>query len=165
MAMVDNKDMDRSIAKYTLHSIVSRGKHRLWLMIQKWYFRLIMIIIWNRYLLTISKRELNNLKTHSHTYCIKDDWENGFNLRDTLDRRYRMSIFTFNAFRYVRTVMIMARQYNVPTKECNFRAIIQPIICTYPRLHGSNGNKNPIIPKSAWSNWKHYGTITSNTQP
>ena len=37
---------------------------------------------------SVNPRQWLNLKTDSHMYCRKDNWENEFNLKHTLDRTY-----------------------------------------------------------------------------
>ena len=64
--------------------------------LQKWQMfhtsDLMMMIRYSTYILTITIREMGNLKTHSPIYCMKDNWENWRNLRHTLDNVHLTSI-------------------------------------------------------------------------
>ena len=44
------------------------------------------------------QREMGKLKTHRPIYCMKDDWENGLNLKHTLDRIYLTGILIVEYF-------------------------------------------------------------------
>ena len=64
--------------------VVSSPDSKQWLMIH--ISDLIMIIRWSTNIFTIIKKEMGKLKTHSHIYCIKDNWENWLHLKYIFNR-------------------------------------------------------------------------------
>ena len=79
-------------------------------------------IIWRTDILTIIKIEIGKLKNKTKykqtnepkvpIYCIKDNWENEFNLRDILDMIYLTNTFISNVLQQGR-IMMMIRKCNV----------------------------------------------------
>ena len=64
----------KNIERHTAHTIVSWPDPEQWVTIHT--SDLIMIIRQSIYILSIITREMGELKTHSLTYCIMDNWEN-----------------------------------------------------------------------------------------
>ena len=91
---------------------------------------LIMAIRLNANTFPSGKRDMDKLITHSSIYT-----------RHTLDRIYLKYIYVINVLKQV-CIMITMRYSN----------IMDPIICTHRRLHGSNGNKITSFLGSIWNN-------------
>ena len=76
--------------KNTAHTIVSWPNSKQWVIVHT--SDLMMIIRQNIYILSIITREMGELKTHSPTYCIMDNWGNMPYLTHTLDKIYLTGI-------------------------------------------------------------------------
>ena len=68
-------------------------------------------------ILSIIKKEMGKLKTHSPTYRIMDNWENMLNLTHTLDKLYRTGIFIGSMSSDKVCTMMIMRWCNVQTKK------------------------------------------------
>ena len=81
--------LNKNIERHTAHTIV------LWPNPIQWQightYDLIIIIRQSTHSLTIIRREMGKLNTHSPIYCIKNNCEKWLNLRHTLDRMYLTS--------------------------------------------------------------------------
>ena len=78
-----------NIAKHTTHTIISWPNSKQWLTI---HISGLMMITWSSNILTIIKRGIGKMKTHSTIYRKRGNWENWLNLRYTLDRIHLKSI-------------------------------------------------------------------------
>ena len=78
--------VDKNIERHTAHTISPRPNPKQWVIAH--ISDLMMIIRQSKYILSIITWEMGKLKTHSPTYCIKDNWENLLNLTHTLDKIY-----------------------------------------------------------------------------
>ena len=83
-------DDHRNIDRHTAHIIVSWPNPKQWVIVHT--SDLIMIIRQSMYILSIITKEMGELKTHSPTYCMMDNWENMLNLTHTLDKLYLTGI-------------------------------------------------------------------------
>ena len=86
-----NRPSHKNIERHTAHTIVSWPNPK-----QQWVIvhtsDLMMIIRQRIYILSIIRREMGKLKTHSPTYYIIDNRENMLNLPHTLDKIYLTGI-------------------------------------------------------------------------
>ena len=88
---------NKNIERYTSHTIVSWPNPKQWVIVHT--LDLMMMIRQNLDILSIIKREMGKLKTHSPTYCIMDNWEKMLNLAHTPDKIYRIMISTLQRVR------------------------------------------------------------------
>ena len=102
-----------------------------------------MIIRQRIYIISIIRKGMGKLKTHSPTYCIMDNWENMLNLthtRQIISDRHFISSMSSDK---VCTVIIM-RWCNVQTNEYDLQSKTYPTIYTHHKLHNTNENKFPV---------------------
>ena len=90
------KNFDKNIERHTVHTIVSWPNPKQWVIVHT--SDLMMIIRQSIYILSIITREVGKLKTHSHTYCIMDNWENMLNLTHSTKYIWQ-AFYKFNVFR------------------------------------------------------------------
>ena len=80
----------KNIERHTAHTIVSWPNPKQWVIVHT--SKLMMIMRQSMYILSIIKKEMGKLKTHSPKYCIMDNWENMLNLTHTHDKLYLTGI-------------------------------------------------------------------------
>ena len=84
-----SSSFNKNMEIHTAHTIISLPNHKQWKMGHA--SDLMVIMRWSTHILTKVIR-MGKLNTHSLIYCMKNNWENWFNLGHTLDRMYLTSI-------------------------------------------------------------------------
>ena len=89
--------LEPNIERHTAHTSVSWPNPKQLQMVHTSY--LMMIIRYSAQIPTTIMREISKFNTHSSIYCMKDNWDNRFNLRHTLDRMFLTGILEFQYLR------------------------------------------------------------------
>ena len=83
---------NKNIGRHTTHTIDSWPNPKEWVTVHA--SNLMMIKRPHIYILSIITREMGELKTHSPTHYIMDNWESMLNLTHTLDKIYLTGILS-----------------------------------------------------------------------
>ena len=138
--MVSHKNTER----HTAHTIVSLPNPKQWVIVHT--SDSMMIIRQSIYIFSIITREMGQLKTHSPTCFVIDNWENMPYLTHTLDKLDLTGIL------WVQCLQISLHNDDnemvyVQINEYDLQVKMHLTICTHHKLHNNNENKFPVFPE------------------